>query len=223
MNSNYIHLTTSECSIINSYKHLMEDLGKYLGNGYELILYSLEDLNASVIKIVNDYRCDVKIGASLPDYYFSILEKIEKNNNNAINSYFIKKNGVLIRTNPLPILGDGDRIIALLCINFYTDTAISTLIENYMPIRDIQNVVIENNDNIAQNTDDFIISTYNSVKEEVINDNTISSSNKNKEIISQLYIKGIFNLKDSTEKIAKLMNISKNTVYMHVRNFKNKK
>ena len=223
MTANYIHLTTSEYSILNSYNNLMDGLGKYLGNGYELILYSLEDLNASIIKIVNDSRCDVKIGAPLPDYYFSILEKIEKNYNHAIDSYFIKKNGVLIRTNPLPILGDNNRIIAILCINFYTDTAIATLIENYMPLRDKQNIVVENNDNITQNTDEFIFSTYNSVKDEILNDNTISSSNKNKEIISQLYIKGIFNLKDSTEKIAKLMNISKNTVYMHVRNIKNKK
>ena len=39
-----------------------------------------------------------------------------------------------------------------------------------------------------------------------------------KEIISILHQKGIFNLKDAVVKVAHCMGISKNTVYMHVRN-----
>ena len=42
--------------------------------------------------------------------------------------------------------------------------------------------------------------------------------NKNKEIIAMLNEKGIFNFKDSVVKIADMMGISKNTVYMHIRN-----
>ena len=45
-----------------------------------------------------------------------------------------------------------------------------------------------------------------------------SHSNKNKEIIRKLYDKGIFQIKDSVPKIADELNISKNTVYLHLRN-----
>ena len=41
---------------------------------------------------------------------------------------------------------------------------------------------------------------------------------KNKEIVAILYQKGIFNLKDSVITIANHLGISKNTVYMHIRN-----
>ena len=48
------------------------------------------------------------------------------------------------------------------------------------------------------------------------------AANKNKEIICLLHQKGIFNIKDSVVKISELLNISKNTVYLHIRNSENK-
>lgn len=44
--------------------------------------------------------------------------------------------------------------------------------------------------------------------------------NQNKEIVIRLYDQGIFNLKDSVIKIADRLGISKNTIYLHIRNHK---
>ena len=49
-------------------------------------------------------------------------------------------------------------------------------------------------------------------------DSSVSSSNKNKEIIRLLYQQGIFNLKDSVQITSQKLNLSKNTVYLHLRN-----
>jgi len=54
----------------------------------------------------------------------------------------------------------------------------------------------------------------------VLNDFSVSPQNKNKEIIIQLYQRGIFNIKDAVLKVASLLGISKNTVYLHIRNLK---
>ena len=59
------------------------------------------------------------------------------------------------------------------------------------------------------------------VKDQIFMHMSISTNNKNKEIVTALYKKGIFNLKDSVIKVAGRLNISKNTVYMHIRNLKN--
>ena len=56
------------------------------------------------------------------------------------------------------------------------------------------------------------------IQKEVMEDPEISLSNKNKEIIQRLYQKGVYNLKDAVSKTASLLNISKNTVYLHLRN-----
>ena len=49
-------------------------------------------------------------------------------------------------------------------------------------------------------------------------DISITASNKNKMIVYLLDDYGIFNIKDAVIKVASLLNISKNTVYMHLRN-----
>ena len=68
------------------------------------------------------------------------------------------------------------------------------------------------------NVDDLISSSLNDAKVKVYANATISSANKNKEIIHLLYQKGIFNMKDAVIKVADNLGISKNTVYLHLRN-----
>ena len=56
------------------------------------------------------------------------------------------------------------------------------------------------------------------IREEVIEDKEITSVNRNKEIIQRLYEKGVYNMKDAVIRTAEMLGISKNTVYMHLRN-----
>lgn len=63
-----------------------------------------------------------------------------------------------------------------------------------------------------------MLDALENAKKTVYANPTITSSNKNKEIIYLLAQKGIFNLKDSVVTIANHLGISKNTVYMHLRN-----
>ena len=73
-------------------------------------------------------------------------------------------------------------------------------------------------ENFVDNAEDLMLCALEEAKQIVYNDLSISSSNKNKEIVSILYNKGIFNLKDSVITISDRLGISKNTVYMHLRN-----
>jgi len=52
----------------------------------------------------------------------------------------------------------------------------------------------------------------------VMEDDQILTSLKNKEIINILCQQGVFTLKDAVVKVAEYLDISKNTVYMHIRN-----
>ena len=78
----------------------------------------------------------------------------------------------------------------------------------------------KNIETFSENIDDLLESALNEIRENIMNDPSISSANKNKEIIIALEQRGIFNIKDSVVKIANLLNISKNTVYLHLRNLK---
>ena len=69
----------------------------------------------------------------------------------------------------------------------------------------------------AATSDELIDSVLESAKTQVMNDATITASNRNKAIITLLYQKDIFNLKDAVVKVANRLGISKNTVYLHLR------
>ena len=56
------------------------------------------------------------------------------------------------------------------------------------------------------------------IRREVMEDKEIASANRNKEIIQRLYKKGVYNMKDAVGRTAEILGISKNTVYMHLRN-----
>ena len=88
---------------------------------------------------------------------------------------------------------------------------------------DVSQKVAIINETLAENVDELISEKLTAARERVFADRTIQAVNRNREIIFSLYSDGIFNMKDSVVKVASILGISKNTVYMHIRNFKNQK
>ena len=76
------------------------------------------------------------------------------------------------------------------------------------------------NENFAVDVDTLIEQAYSEANLQVMSNASISPNLKNKEIINILNNQGIFSMKDAVVKVASLMNVSKNTVYMHLRSLK---
>jgi predicted transcriptional regulator YheO len=74
-----VEFTEIDRLILESYKTLLDGLGDYLGYGYELVLHSLENLDSSVIKIINGYHTGRKEGAPITDLALCMLNKLERN------------------------------------------------------------------------------------------------------------------------------------------------
>lgn len=74
------------------------------------------------------------------------------------------------------------------------------------------------NENFAESIGDLIQDTYEVVRKDVMSDSAVPPSLKNKEIIIRLDARGIFKIKDAIVTVAQMMGISKNTVYLHLRN-----
>lgn len=217
----YLELTLVDREILHSYVSLVHNLGDYLGEGYEIILHSLENLQHSVIKIVNGHYSGRSEGAPITDLALSMLTKIEQKQDHAAITYLNKsKSGSSLRSSTIPITGENNRIIGLLCINFYTEISVSTILQKFSLLPSPETESPEITETFAENSDELIKSSLDTVRSKVLNDPSISLQNKNKEIVIALYHKGIFNLKDSVVKVAELLQISKNTVYMHLRSIK---
>ena len=221
MGRNYITLTATDNLILESYKVMIDGMAEYLGEGYEIILHSLQNLDKSVVKIINGHYTGREEGAPITDLALSMLAKIEESNEVKSLCYFTKnKAGVTLKSATIPIVGEHNRIIGLLCMNFHTEIAFAKMLSSFMPGASNSNQIMEN---FTDNVDDLVSAALEEAKNKILPNPALSPTNKNKEIICILHQKGIFNIKDSVVKISELLNISKNTVYLHIRNLENKK
>lgn len=215
-----ISLTIIDQQILTSYCGLLPGLADYLGGGYEIVLHSLADLEHSVIAIVHGEHTGRSIGAPITNRALEMMDYFQKNDTSYGTYFSTNKNGDPLKSTTIALRGEKNRIIGLLCINFYMNTSFYDFFHGFAA--ENQNLISKMNDKpeiFASNIDDMIATMFNSVRKEVYDDPNISASNKNKAIIYSLYNRGVFKIKDSVSKVANLLGISKNTVYLHLRNY----
>ncbi|WP_267393359.1 MULTISPECIES: helix-turn-helix transcriptional regulator [unclassified Lactobacillus] len=198
-------------------------MSHYLGEGYEIVLHSLENYDKSIIAICNGNLRARTISDPITELALHILEKIEagKLPDNYMTYFNRNSTGEPIKGMTVAIRGNKDRIIGLLCINFYLNTPFTRIMGSFIPQHNsLQHTqVIENFDN---STEEVIAAAVNRARASVNVDTTIKTKNKNKEIILRLKKEGIFGIKKAIPAVYNQLNISKNTIYLHLRNSENK-
>ena len=114
----YLILTKADRLILDSYKTVLDGFSEYFGEGYELVLHSLEDLEHSVIKIINGHYTNREEGAPITDLALTMLERIRKQSSPHSLVYFNRKNGSTLKSATIPIIGEGGRIICIWTFRF---------------------------------------------------------------------------------------------------------
>ena len=213
--SGYLVLSPTDKVILESYKILVDGLSAYLGEGYEIILHSLEDLDHSVIKIINGHYTERCEGAPITDLALTMLEDLNRRSSLEVKAYFNHKSGKTLKSVTVPVVGEQRRIIGLLCINFHMEISVFNFLTQFLP-NEASN--ISSSETFNKNADGLLISALEDAKAQIYGDKSVNASNKNKEIIRLLYQRGIFNIKDAVASVAEDLGISKNTVYLHLRN-----
>jgi predicted transcriptional regulator YheO len=211
-------LSTPDSLIIESYKMVMEGLASYFGSAFEFVLHDLADFDHSIVKIINGFHSGRREGAPITDLALSMLEKIQessggKEEKSCISYVSKNKYGKPVRSTTIVIFGARKKAIGLLCVNFYLDSPIQSLLQNFSLVPQADYVT----ENFTNESDELISRSLEKVKAGVNGDDTVPLSRKNKEIITILYHKGIFKLKNAVQAISSDLGISKNTVYLHIR------
>lgn len=218
MDASKVILTEIDRLILRSYDTMLDGLADYLGEGYELVLHSLEDLEHSVIKIVNGHHTGRTVGAPITDLALTMLERIQEQDVGGYISYFTKnKKGDPLKASTTAIYGERGQVIGLLCMNFYLNTPLVDIIATLSKPA-TQPVLFEA---FGDDTTELICQAVEQAHGVVMNNAAISPSLKNREIVAALHTQGIFKLKNAVELVADAMSISKNTVYLHLRNIGN--
>ncbi|MGH1856968.1 helix-turn-helix transcriptional regulator [Enterococcus faecalis] len=202
---------------------MLDGLGNFFGSTHEVILHSLENLESSAIKVINGHFSNRKEGAPITDMALKMLSQVESEHDYAVKPYYNKnQKEVILKSSTIPVIGENDRIIGLICINMHLEMPLIDYLQDLLPSgqQNDMSQELKNSEHFSDNIDELITTSLTKVKQAVESDPNVSHLNQNKEIVIRLYDQGIFNLKDSVIKIADRLGISKNTIYLHIRNHK---
>lgn len=204
--------------ILASYEAVVDGLAMLIGGHCEIVLHSLEDLKCSAVRIANGEHTGRKVGSPISDLALRMLHDMAGEDSSVSRAYFTRaKNGVLMKSVTIAIRNREQRVIGLLCINMNLDVPFSQIMQTFIPpeTQDIATSV-----NFASSVDDLVAQTLEFTIEEVNADRNVSNNAKNRQIVLNLYEKGIFDIKDAINQVAERLNISKHTVYLYIRQFK---
>lgn len=216
-----VKLNNRDRLILESYKTVMEGIAEYLGNGYEMVLHSLEDFDHSVIKIINGEHTGRREGAPITDLALNMLREIqEKKGTNHICYFTNNSKGEPLKSATIIIRGTESKPIGLLCINLYLNTSMADFLDT-MVSHELMQENFEQ-ERLKENPIEMIRKEVDRALKMVEKDTTVLPSLRKREAIAVLEQEGIFRMKDSVSLVAEEMGISRNTVYLHLRTIRGK-
>ncbi len=211
----------SDFDILKSYEAVVDGLAMLIGSHCEIVLHSLQDLKCSAIRIANGEHTGRKIGSPITDLALRMLHDMTGADSSVSKCYFTRaKSGVLMKSVTIAIRNRDQRVIGLLCINMNLDVPFSQIMSTFVP-PETQDQEVPSSVNFASSVEDLVMQTLEFTIEEVNADRNVSNNAKNRQIVLNLYEKGIFDIKDAINQVADRLNISKHTVYLYIRQFKN--
>ncbi|HGJ5869198.1 transcriptional regulator [Arsenophonus nasoniae] len=205
-------------AILKSYESMVDGLAMLIGGHCEIVLHSLEDLKCSAVRIANGEHTGRMIGSPITDLALRMLHDMTDIDSSVSKAYFTRaKSGALMKSVTIAIRNPRRRVIGLLCINMNLDVPFSEIVKTFVPEKKHE---VASNVNFASCVDDLVAQALEFTIEEVNVDRNVPNNMKNRQVVLNLYEKGIFDIKDAINQVADRLNISKHTVYLYIRQFK---
>ncbi|ENM5756895.1 PAS domain-containing protein [Vibrio mimicus] len=207
-------LTKSDYEILKSMENVVDGIARMYGEYTEVVLHCL-DVNApSILKIVNGHITGRQAGAPVTNLALLKLQEGQ----DISDSYLAKTSqGKTLRSITTIVRNSKGKPIGLLCINIDLDAPVQSFFKNMFLMDCGLGELSQSPEIFAQNIDETIESTIETVKHEIWNNPSISPSKRNREVVTKLYRLGIFKYKDSNLIVSKKLNISRDTVYLYLR------
>jgi len=214
-------LTREDRKILRHYELMADGIARCFGNACEVVVHSLEDTNHSVIKIVNGHVTGRDLGAPITDLGLEILYGAHRGEGDIVGPYTsTTATGNLLHSVTSIIRNDGNHIIGFVCINFNLSANLQEILATFSSDRH-GTPAAEVREHFSANTEELVIDSYRGVAEPLQQWEGISPLERNRQIVTELHKRGVFNIKGAVEIIARSMGVSKFTIYGYLRKCRN--
>ena len=212
-------LNKQDNHIIHAVEPIIEGIAKLFGSNCEVVLHSLEDLSHSVVKIVNGHVTGRKVGAPLTDLGIELLNNADSLEKDVTDSYYVKQDdGRLLKSISIQIRNSEAKPIGFVCINVDLSSPLlncmkESLLPGDRPSKDVT-------EHFSLTVEELVNQSFETVMTRMGSQREMAPSEKNKAAVTELYNRGVFKVTGAIDIAAKIMGISRYTVYNYIREAK---
>lgn len=196
---------------------LVDGIASTFGKNCEVVLHDIRNPQSSVIAIANGHITGRSIGSPMTEYGLATLRKGQFDK--PIVNYRKKtKEGKLLKSSSLFIKDEKGKLIGFLCINY--DISELTIARNI--INDFTNIIEDadfdedSGESFGSTVNEMLSSIVNKTLESVGKPVAFISKEEKVNIVQTLDQKGVFLIKGAIDYVAKVLCVSRYTVYNYL-------
>jgi predicted transcriptional regulator YheO len=196
---------------------LVEGIANTFGKNCEVILHDIRNPQSSIVAIANGHVTGRTVGSPMSEYGLAALRRGQFDK--PIVNYRKKtKEGKLLKSTSLFVKDDSGQLIGFLCINY--DISELTIAKNI--INDLSNIMDDNDfdeeatDSYGSTVNEMLSSIVNKTLEAVGKPVAFISKDEKVNIVQLLDDKGVFLIKGAIDYVAKVLCVSRYTVYNYL-------
>ncbi len=209
-------LDQQDRQLLELYGGLVEGLAEMFGKHCEVVLHSLADPDSSVLKVVNGGYSGCQVGSPLTEQALRLLPELERQGEAQGQTCFTQSRlGTPMKSSTQALRNLQGDVIGLLCINLHLGAPFHELMADFLPR--VAERAEASPENFNNNVEELVTLTVERTIDAINADPDVANNAKNKQIVTTLYEKGIFDIKDAIAMVSDKLNISKHTVYLYIR------
>lgn len=201
--------------ILKSMIPIVEGIAKTFGKNCEVVLHDFKNFQSSIIAIENGHVTGRSLGSPMTEVGLQAIRK-GNTNDNIINYTGKSADGRALKSSTMFIKDENEHVIGCLCINF----DMSELIVAQNAIQELTQTEskedIKQNDYLTNSVNDVLSSIVSNTLEELGKPVAYMSKDEKVNIVKKLDDQGAFLIKGAIDYVAKVLCVSRYTIYNYL-------
>ncbi|NBG88937.1 helix-turn-helix transcriptional regulator [Isachenkonia alkalipeptolytica] len=194
---------------------LIEGIGKTFGKNCEVVLHEIKNSNKSIIAIYNGHVTGRSVGSPMLDVGIQAIRRGKKADN-ILNYKNKSSDGKVLKSSTMFIRDENDEIIGCLCININ----VSEFIVAQKSLEELVKTDIEGETKLGDfennNVNDILVNIVSDTLEAFGRPVAYMNKDEKVKIVKKLDDQGAFLIKGAIDYVAKILCVSRYTIYNYL-------
>ncbi|NLN48455.1 MAG: hypothetical protein GX154_05080 [Clostridiales bacterium] len=203
--------------ILKSFIPVVEGIANTFGKNCEAVLHDIKNPQNSIIAITNGHVSGRSIGGPLSEYGLGALKKANFNDN-IINYMKKTSDGRVLKSSLLYIKDEQGEVIGFLCINYDISEIliVNNILDSFVDINKEDSTDISQEESFGSNIYDVLSNITDKTLDSIGKPVAYMSKEEKVNIVEILNNKGVFLVKGAVDYIAKILCVSRYTIYNYL-------